>query len=633
MLRGAFAPSSVNAEARTVELVWTTGAEVRRYDWRNGGYYWERLKVDEKSIDLSRLRSGAPLLAQHNQFSLNGQIGVVESVRVEGGRGYATVRFSRREEVEPIWQDVRDGIIRNVSVGYEQNKLRDTQEERDGIPVREVTRWTPHELSLVSIPADAGAQVRASHPTEDPEDTTDMAHPNADSTARDAATTPAPATPATPAPTPPDDAAIRAAAQEAVREERQRVDAIHHAVDAARLPDGAAFARTLVSEGVTADVARERVLARLAEQSPPPTQGNVIQPGDGRRNEEHRALIVDGLAYRCGGPKPTDPEALRMSARGIMRLAEDLLESGGRSTRHMAPAQLARAAMATGDFAEIIADVAGRSLTRGYDAETRTFAGVFRQSSASNFKAIERIKLSDVPALAAVAEGAAYTEVAFTEGKETYAVGKYGRRIGYTWEMMVNEDLDALSRIPAMLGAAAARLENDTVWGVLTTNGNLADTNPLFNVTDGNESNAALDAAGLALARLYLRMAQTENGQPLNLQAEYLIVGPELENTAELLLAVLPEMATTSRANIVAPGLRTRLKLVVEPRIEDLNWYVATTPTSIDTMEYAYLQGYESPTLTRDDPFSVDQVDMKIRHVIGAGAIDRRGMWHSDSTA
>lgn len=642
MIRGAFTPSSVNEETRSVELVWTTGADVRRYDWRNGGYYWERLKVDEKSIDLSRLRNGAPLLAQHNQYSLSGQIGVIESARVEGGRGFAVVRFSKRDDVEPIWQDVKDGILRNVSVGYEQNKLRDTTEERDGIPVREVTRWTPHELSLVSIPADAGAQVREAPDhdgaaVDDTEDNTAMAHPNADTpTARDAATT---ATP-TPPVSSPDAAAIRAAAeqaaQEAVRHERERVEAIHHAVTAARVPGGTELARTLVSEGVSADVARQRVLARLAEQAAPDTEGvptdTRVHAGDGRRDAQFRQVIVDGLAFRCGGARPSDPEALRVSSRGILRLAEELLESGGRRTRNMSPTELARAAMATGDFTDIIADVAGRSLTRGYDAEVRTFAEVFRQAMAANFRPIERIKLSDVPALAAVAEGAAYTEVAFTEDKETYAVGKFGRRIGYTWEMMVNDDLDALSRIPAMLGAAAARLENDTVWGVLTANGDLADTDPLFNVTAGNESSAALDAAGLAAARLYLRTAETENGQPLNLQAEFLVVGPALENTAELLLAVLPEMTTTSRANIVAPGLRTRLKLVVEPRIAANNWYVLTAPTSIDTMEYAYLQGHERPTLTRDDPFSVDQVDMKVRHVIGAGAIDRRGMWHSDST-
>lgn len=625
-VRAAFAPATVNAEERTVDLTWTTGARVRRYDYRQGGWYMEQLRVDDGAIDLTRLNGGAPLLAQHNQYSLRGQIGVVERAWISGGVGHATVRFSRREEVEEIFQDVRDGIIRNVSVGYSQDRIADLDEEQDGVPVREVTRWTPHELSLVSIPADVGAQVR-----EAPiscEETTHMENETEDTASASPETRNQPTPAPSPAPTVDLDAVRAAAAEQARAEERARVREINEAVDAAGL--GRDFARGLVDEGVTADAARQRVLRALADQTPD-TRQPTAQPGDGRREQNFRQAAVEGLAYRAGGTNeaPGD-EAQRIAAGGIMHLARQLLEMGGRNTAGMAPAQLARAAMATGDFTHIIADTADRSLVRGYDAEVRTFAPVFRRTTVRNFQTIERIRLSDFPALTAVAEGAAYLESAFSENRETYTVAKYGRKAGYTWEMMVNEDLDALGRLPAMMGASAARLENDTVWGVLTANGNMADASPIF--TGSNESNATLDAAGLAAARQYLREQTAENGQKLNLQAAFLVVGPELESDAENLLAVLPELSATSRGVIVSPSLRSQLQLVVEPRITGPNWYVMTAPTTIDTLEYAYLQGYERPTLTREVDFDIDQVSLKIRHVIGAGAIDRRGMFHSDST-
>jgi len=615
-VRAAFAPDSVNDETRTVDLTWTTGASVRRFDWSTGSYYLERLRVDKGAVDLSRLQAGAALLAQHNQYSLDGQIGVVERAWIEGGQGHATVRFSKRAEVEPIWQDVKDGIIRNVSVGYSQDKVRDTKEDVDGIPVREVTRWTPHELSLVSIPADAGAQVR-----EAPDDHAPLAHEenmdedNTPETAR--------ATPPSPAPAPTVNVDAERAA--AITQERQRVSDITEAVRQGG--QSLDLASELIASGATVSEARATVLRKLGERNPA-IPGTVVEPGDKRRDEQHRAAIVDGIAWAAGNAKPTDPEALRVGARGMHRAIEDLLEAGGRSCRHMTPAQFARAAMETADVPNIIAAVAGRSLLRGYEAEVRTFVGVFRQAEgALNFKNIERVGLSDFPALAAIAEGDAYTEATISAGKETYSIAKYGKRIGYTLEMFLNQDLDALSRLPSMMGAACARLENDTVWGKVTANGNLADGNAIFRSAAGNLTDDLLDAAGLADGRQYFRSRTATNGQKLNIPVAFLAVGADRENDADLLLNVLPEMATTARGNIVAPSLRSRLSLVVEPRLT--GWYMFADPNAIDTVEYSYLKGYEQPTLTRQESFDIDKVDLKIRHIIGAGALSRLGMYKS----
>lgn len=535
-VRAAFAPSSVNAEARTVELTWTTGARVLRYDYETGSRYWEQLRVDAGAVDLARLNGGAPLLAQHNQRELAGQIGVVERAWIAGGVGHARVRFSKRADVEPLWQDVRDGILRNVSVGYAQNRVRELDEELDGIPVREVTRWTPHELSLVTIPADAGAHVRTA-PTH--------------------------------------------------TQERSAMANHYH------------------------------------------SHGRMT--GNDRAAQFHRDA-VEGLAHRTGGPTPTTHEGRAFAAQSVLDLARRVLQMGGRNTSGMHPAELARAAMATSDFAHIIADFASRELARGYDAEIRTFPGVFRETSANNFQTIERMKLSDFPELQAVAEGAAYAEAAFSETRETYQVAKYGRRAGYTWEMAVNDDVNALSRLVAMMGAAAARLENDVVWNVLVNNAAMSDANPIFYAGGNNEVTDVLDAPGLEAARKYLRDQTAPNGSKLNLPAQFLVVGPELESTAEKLVAVLPELAASSRGDIVAPTLRSSLRLVVEPRITGTNWYVLTGTSTIDTVEYAYLLGERRPVVTREAAFDTDTMNLKIRHVIGAGAIERRGMYHSTGT-
>ena len=160
--RAMFAPETINVEERTVELVWSTGAQVERSSWSRGDYI-EELSMVPEAVRLDRLNAGAPFLDTHESFSLRSQIGVVLRAWLNGNEGRALVKFSRREDVESIFQDVRDGIYRNVSVAYKVHKTE--RDETGPVPVERAVDWEPYELSLVPIPADAGAQVRSDEPT------------------------------------------------------------------------------------------------------------------------------------------------------------------------------------------------------------------------------------------------------------------------------------------------------------------------------------------------------------------------------------------------------------------------------------------------------------------------------------
>ncbi|MFZ2329749.1 MAG: hypothetical protein WAW73_22740, partial [Rhodoferax sp.] len=150
------------APAARFELVFTTGAPVRRYDWQNGRYYIEQLEVSAEAINTERLVRGAPLLNSHSAYSLEDQIGVCDQPTISNGEGVVQSQLSRRESVRGIVQDLEDRVIRNVSVGY----VRDAIEmiapaELTGMWTYRVTRWTPMEVSLTPIPADMDSQVRS----------------------------------------------------------------------------------------------------------------------------------------------------------------------------------------------------------------------------------------------------------------------------------------------------------------------------------------------------------------------------------------------------------------------------------------------------------------------------------------
>lgn len=156
----------VDQERRTFELVWTTGAQVRRYDWGRERFFLEELSLDPGHVRMGRLQSGrASLLDSHAAGSVSAVLGVVVGASLDGREGRATVRFSRRDEVQAILQDVRDGIISSVSCGYNVYRYQlVAPKAADGLWVYRAVDWEPMELSLVPIPADIAAAVQRSGP-------------------------------------------------------------------------------------------------------------------------------------------------------------------------------------------------------------------------------------------------------------------------------------------------------------------------------------------------------------------------------------------------------------------------------------------------------------------------------------
>ncbi len=163
LLQAELAPEKSENGARIANLKWYTGATIRRLSW--DGKYYLTLSMKPEHVRMERLTSGkAPLLNSHSDWSLADVIGVIQTANLKGD---ARVRFSNRDEVTPIWQDVQDEIIRNASVGAAIYKLQDiTEKDEEGNP--KGTRsylaidWEPMEVSLVPIGADPNAGLKLS---------------------------------------------------------------------------------------------------------------------------------------------------------------------------------------------------------------------------------------------------------------------------------------------------------------------------------------------------------------------------------------------------------------------------------------------------------------------------------------
>jgi HK97 family phage major capsid protein/HK97 family phage prohead protease len=135
---------SFDEKKRTVSLSFSSEDPYERY--------WgvEILDHSTTSVNMERINNSAPLLFNHNRDEV---IGVVEFAKVEDKRGIAVVRFGNSKKAKEVFSDVVDGIMKNVSVGYQIDEMK-LESEKDGVETYRVTGWQPFEISIVSIPAD-----------------------------------------------------------------------------------------------------------------------------------------------------------------------------------------------------------------------------------------------------------------------------------------------------------------------------------------------------------------------------------------------------------------------------------------------------------------------------------------------
>jgi hypothetical protein len=627
----------------SADVQWYTGACVPRMDYYTGEKYMLTLGMEEGQCSLARLNNGAPLLNNHSSYSLSDVIGVIEpgSAKIQNGMGTARVRFSMRPDVKGIRDDVKNGIIRNVSVGASIRKLKDITPEDSKMKSYLATDWEPMEISAVPIPADAAAGF-LSHQVIEPVNETqfraEAQNPQEQTQLETITNTGAE-----------DQARLEAVRLEAVKAERKRVADIQAAVAAAKL--SADFAAELVSCGASVDEARAQVLAKLAAQ----TTQNPTQSANGGAHvtvdvtEKMCAGIENAILHRHNPTAHKLEEGREYFGLSLIEMGRELLAAKGIRTRGLSRVNLASLLLTpsssttgyvqfaagyggTTDYPNILANVANKTLRAAYDAEPQTFKPWSKRSTIMDFKPVNRTQIGDIPTLQSVGASGEIKYVNVGDAKETYSLGTYANIIPVNRQALINDDLNAFTRLPESMGRAGARLESDVVYGILTTNAAMGDSNNLFSTAHGNYvgsgSGGAIAIATLGAARTAMRKQTGLNSIGyLNLDPKFLVVPVALETTAQQFVAQTNIIYT--KASDFNPFAGT-LQVIPEPRLDVANagaWYLMTDPGRIDTVEYAYLEGQEGMYMETRMGFDVDGMELKARLDFAAKAIDWRGMY------
>lgn len=619
---GSLSPRSVNAEERTCSVVWYTGARVERYSWSEGRYMLE-LSMEPDAVDISRLTSGtAPLLNAHSDYTLSDVIGVIENARIENGVGYATVRFSQREEVEPIFRDVQDGILRNISMGARIDALELLEAQSGELKVYRATKWSVEELSIVPVGADSAAHTLA-YQKDEGDSLANLINGGVkmEEIKKDVQTV-EPAAAAQP------DAAELA--RRAAAAERERVTEILALCKRHGMTEE--FANRCVSEENTLEDVRAKILDKLAAQAP-----SVSNISVGATDEEKQRLALENaILARVAPQKYKDgAEGSRFRGRSLVEMARLYMEGHGAKLDGYTALEIAQLAltgrtamggmMTTGDMPLILGNTIARRLRDEYLEMAPTWPQFCRRATAVDFKEMTVVSLAGEVAFRDVPEAGEYEQGGMVEGAEKYKLSKSGRIITLSFEMMVNDDLGAFGRIPQMIASAARAKEAKVIYDILNDNPNMGDGKALFSTDHGNLAGTGGVPSEATLSAACVAMYEQTNlaGDPINVKPTFLIHGPQNMVTVKKMLST--DMLATKSGDINV--FKGEFVPVLDQHITDKRWFLLSDPAMCDTIEYAYLDGMEGVTTETRYGFEVDGVSVKARMIFGAKAIDYRGMY------
>jgi phage major head subunit gpT-like protein len=654
---GLISPVSLNDEDRTVDAVLTTEAPARVFDWQTMDFGDEVLLMHGAQVP-----EYVPLLDTHDRSSVRNVIGSVRGFIPAETSGFKAlqgkVQYSDTPEGKSAFQKTKEGHLRDYSVGYKVNHTtRIPTNEKAMIagreftgPVSVVDSWTLKEVSAVAIGADQYAKVRS--------EGIGQAVPLAKTQHEQAGILPAKGGRMsdgtvmetkfeekkevyTKAEIDAMTAEITRAAEDqariAVEQERRRAAEIFQMCNAFGLKD---IAEILTASGKTVDEARKEVLETLVKNQPQISSRVDVLADEGVKV---RAAMIDGLFARASGQvnlKDATPGYEEFRSMSLVELGRECLTRAGFSCRGLSKNQIAEKLLTRGivaqssyDYPKILSAVSNKSLQKAYAEAPQTWRPFVNVISADDFKDIYRLNFSESPGLLEIEENGEYKETTFSESQETFALKTWGILISITRKMLVNDDLSAFARIPAEFGKAAKRKESDIVYSVITTNGLMADGVALFASGHSNYHTsgdaAAITSESLSKARALIAKQTGLKGAVLDIIPKFLLCPLEKITTAEVLLqsAALP---TAEYSSAIYNPWEGKLIPIADPRLSANSttaWYLVADPAQIGTIDVAYLDGNQAPTLSEEEMFERDAVRFKIRHDFNAAPIEYRGMY------
>lgn len=615
----------VHDDSRTMTLSFASETPYERW------FGPEVLCVDETAMNMQRFQDGLGcLLFNHDRDKV---IGKIERAWLEDNRAYAEVTFDDDEFADSIFNKVKSGTLKGVSVGYRVGEYTDVHidesfaQGRIKGPCYVASKWEPYEISIVSVPADTTVGVNRSLndfnvvSIVQEEEISEMGEKqnqnNEVGTDQQRHGETPSATPVAGTEVPQDNARGAEEVIRAIEEERARVSNIselcrHFGVNAT----------DYINNGVSLAEAQRSVLAIVEERKAPKANLEMGQ----QEEDKYRDAMSDAILLRGGVQlENVAPGAQELRGMRVRSMFEEVLaREGVANTHRMGEEELLRAALTgTSSLPGILSAAANKSMAKGYQAAQTTFEQFTTVGSNTDFKEATRYRLSEAGSLFEIKENGEFVQDELTEGSAKTKVLTYGRGFSFTRQMIVNDDLSALTRIPSLYAAQAKRGINRLVYKALAE--------AKFTAKDGNlaATGAALSLATIDEARQAMRKQKNLRGEEfLNITPKYLIVPTKSEFLARQLLISTSDPNATHYG--VTNPLMGSLQIITDAELDALDtdaYYFLADQMLMDTIEVTYLNGNQRPVIESQVAFDTLGIRYRIYMDYGVTVVDTKGIY------
>ncbi len=372
-------------------------------------------------------------------------------------------------------------------------------------------------------------------------------------------------------------------------------------------------------------------------------------PDEKARTEFYKKMGVEGRNIdQLRQHKATNMYRIYLAELGIPNatlLSDNAIVDamGPRGFRRVLGSRVAALSESVSDFSNIVLDAQNKTLRALYLDEPKSWNIWAAKNFAPDFKNVNRVALGEVPSMSSRLAGAELKYVTMTDSKEVYTLTEYALGLRLTRRAIINDDMNAFANIPRLQAQAAARLEDDTAYAVLTGNSNMADGNPIMGTAHANLVGSGSGGAptGISQIQTTATLIETQTGLAgsavLNLAPKFILVPTALKYATQGFLGSERLVASQSTSAAVATlsgdynPFNGKFVVVADQRLNvnsTSKWYMMTDyrDNKVSTVEVCFLQDEPEPVLKQESEWDTDDVKYLIRHTVAAKALDFRGI-------
>lgn len=414
-------------------------------------------------------------------------------------------------------------------------------------------------------------------------------------------------------------------AQSAIVAERSRVKELREIGAQASLTE--VVVNEWIDSGLSVVDARAKALTAVAQRDKEgaPAGSHIRMNSSVSRPQIITAMSMAVLNRAMPDQFKLDENSGQFRGQSLMGLIATSMQMLGESVVGKSPSDLVAMAMhTTSDFPLILQDAANKVLRKAYDLQPRTFGKIATRTSMSDFKLRRSLQIGGGSSLDKANEHGEFKQGTVSESGESYKLDSFGRIFAFTRQSLINDDLAAFVRFFNQIGNLASRKESDIVYNLIKANAAMSDTYNVFSTQHKNTvAGAAINEATLTGLKKAHRQMVGLDGEVLNIAPAFLVVNSEREVEAQKQLEII-QANQASSVNVFARSM----ELIVESRLDGVTnnpFYTFSDPNAVPTLEYAYLDGADGPTVTSEWGFNIDGMAIKVVHDFNAGFVDYRG--------